>query len=152
MREEKDDRLNKHVLRYVKASDQTVPEGVADGESKPLVDSAGGVSGAQAAQVPDFSSLSRSQRAADAVTEFCGSWIFIIAFSMLTGGWIVANTTGEVRPDPYPYILLNLLLTVVSTFQSPLIMMSQNRQMERDRDAVRGLHAKLDALAARLPQ
>lgn len=51
--------------------------------------------------------------------------------------------------DPYPYILLNLFLTVVSTFQSPLIMMSQNRQMERDRDAVLGLHAKLDELLAR---
>ncbi len=48
--------------------------------------------------------------------------------------------------DPYPYILLNLFLTVVSTFQSPLIMMSQNRQMERDREAVAGLHRKLDAI------
>ena len=52
------------------------------------------------------------------------------------------------RFDPYPYILLNLLLTVVSTFQSPLIMMSQNREMERDRDAVQGLHDKLDKVYA----
>jgi len=96
--------------------------------------------------------LSRSQRAADAVTEFCGSWTFIIAFSALTAGWVCLNTLlvlfGEF--DPYPYICLNLVLTVVSTFQSPLIMMSQNRQMERDRDAVRGLHAKLDDIAEEL--
>lgn len=50
--------------------------------------------------------------------------------------------------DAYPYILLNLFLTVVSTFQSPLIMMSQNRQMERDREAVQGLHAKMDEILA----
>jgi uncharacterized membrane protein len=90
--------------------------------------------------------LSRSQRAADIVTEFCGSWTFIIAFSGLTCGWIALNSALVLFGvfDPYPYILLNLFLTVVSTFQSPLIMMSQNRQMERDRDAVQGLHAKLD--------
>jgi uncharacterized membrane protein len=94
------------------------------------------------------SPLTRSQRAADAVTEFCGSWTFIIAFSFLTGGWIALNSLLILFGvfDPYPYILLNLFLTVVSTFQSPLIMMSQNRQMERDRDAVQGLHAKLDSM------
>jgi uncharacterized membrane protein len=92
--------------------------------------------------------LTRSQRAADAVTEFCGSWTFIIVFSLITGGWIVLNSVLILAGvfDPYPYILLNLILTVVSTFQSPLIMMSQNRQMERDREAVCGIHAKLDVL------
>lgn len=96
--------------------------------------------------------LTRSQRAADAVTEFCGSWAFIIAFSLLTAGWIGFNSflILVLRFDPYPYILLNLILTVVSTFQSPLIMMSQNRQVERDREAVRGLHAKLDEMAKQL--
>lgn len=92
--------------------------------------------------------LSRSQRAADVVTEFCGSWTFIISFSLVTFGWIALNSILILTKvfDPYPYILLNLFLTVVSTFQSPLIMMSQNRQMERDRDAVQGLHEKLDEL------
>ena len=92
--------------------------------------------------------LNRSQRVADRVTEFCGSWTFITAFSVLVVGWVILNSVlillGEF--DPYPYIFLNLVLTVVSTFQGPLIMMSQNRQMERDRDAVQGLHDKLDAL------
>lgn len=55
---------------------------------------------------------------------------------------------GRNLGDAFPWLLMNLFLTVVSTFQSPLIMMSQNRQMERDRDAVRGLHEKLDELKA----
>lgn len=92
--------------------------------------------------------LTRSQRVADRVTEFCGSWTFIMTFSSLVIGWVTLNSflilLGEF--DPYPYIFLNLVLTVVSTFQGPLIMMSQNRQMERDRDAVQGLHDKLDSL------
>lgn len=96
--------------------------------------------------------LSRSQRASDAVTEFCGSWTFIIAFSLITLGWMGLNSALILFGvfDPYPYILLNLFLTVVSTFQSPLIMMSQNRQTERDREAVRGLHAKIDSVVEKL--
>lgn len=92
--------------------------------------------------------LSLRQRAADRVTEFCGSWTFIAIGSLLTAGWVLWNR-GDKTFDPYPYILFNLVLTVVSTFQSPLIMMSQNRQIERDREIVQGLHAKLDKLLAR---
>ena len=93
--------------------------------------------------------LTRAQRISDAVTEFCGSWTFILVFSAITGVWMAINTVWIFHSawDPYPFILLNLMLTVVSTFQSPLIMMSQNRQIERDRDAIRGIHAKLDAMA-----
>ncbi len=92
--------------------------------------------------------LSLAQRAADQVTLFCGSWAFIFIGSGLTVGWIVLNTMLVLFGafDPYPFIFFNLVLTVVSTFQGPLIMMSQNRQMERDRDAVQGLHSKLDRL------
>jgi uncharacterized membrane protein len=96
---------------------------------------------------PTEHKLTLAQRAADAVTEFCGSWTFIVVFSAFTFGWML----GAKRYDAYPFIFLNLILTVVSTFQSPLIMMSQNRQMERDRDAVQGLHDKLDAMAVTLP-
>jgi uncharacterized membrane protein len=90
--------------------------------------------------------LTRSQRASDTITEFCGSWTFIIVFSGITIGWMALNTILIFwgRFDPYPFILLNLFLTVISTFQSPLIMMSQNRQVERDRLIVQGLHAKFD--------
>ena len=95
--------------------------------------------------------LTPAQRTADRVTAFCGSWSFIFIFSGLTVGWIVLNTTLVLFDefDPYPFIFFNLVLTVVSTFQGPLIMMSQNRQMERDREAVASLHIKLDALARR---
>lgn len=100
----------------------------------------------------DSAPLTRAQRAADAVTDFCGSWTFIVSFSALTTGWVALNTYLIVLEvfDPYPFIFLNLILTVVSTFQGPLIMMSQNRQQERDREAVRGLHVKLDRLAETL--
>jgi|SRR5579863_2429843 len=92
--------------------------------------------------------LSRAQRAADIVTEFCGSWSFIIIFAALTISWIILNSVQILFQifDPYPFILLNLLFTVIELFQGPLIMMSQNRQMERDRDAVQGLHIKLDKI------
>lgn len=92
--------------------------------------------------------LSRSQRYADAVTEFCGSWTFIGIGSALTAGWIGVNTFWLIWGtfDPSPFILFNLVLTVVSTFQSPLIMMSQNRSVERDRAVVQELHEKLDEL------
>ena len=100
----------------------------------------------------DVKHLNFAQRAADRVTEFCGSWTFIVLFAGSTVVWLMLNTVlllfGEF--DPYPFILLNLVFTVVELFQGPLIMMSQNRQMERDRDAVQGLHVKLDAIAERL--
>jgi uncharacterized membrane protein len=89
-----------------------------------------------------------SQRLSDMVTAFCGSWTFVGAFSAIVAVWVALNSVWLIFGtfDEYPYIALNLLLTVVSTFQGPLIMMSQNRQAERDREAVRGLHAKLDVL------
>ena len=96
--------------------------------------------------------LTRSQRAADIVTEFCGSWTFIIVFAVLTTAWIALNSVQILFSifDPYPFILLNLVFTVIELFQGPLIMMSQNRQMERDREAVQGLHAKLDIISEKI--
>ena len=104
--------------------------------------------------------LTRSQRLSDAVTAFCGSWPFISYFSIICLLWMAYNSVWQAF-DPYPYILLNLFLTVISTFQSPLIMMSQNRQIERDKEAaarqaeldrelVRGLHEKLDKVISSL--
>lgn len=102
--------------------------------------------------------LSRAQRAADATTEFSGSWKFVIGLALVTVFWIVWNRSN-LAFDPAPYLLLNWILTVVSTFQSPLIMMSQNRQIDRDKQAaeaqaaldrqlVKELHDKLDKLLA----
>lgn len=88
----------------------------------------------------DEPQLTYSQRASDYVTEFAGSWAFIIVFTIFTIGWVMLNTVLLLAGtfDPYPFICLNLVYTIVSTFQGPLIMMSQNRQTERDREAVRG--------------
>ena len=74
------------------------------------------------------------QRAADAIAKFAGSWAFIFSF---TGGlvlWMVINAVLAARAfDPYPFILLNLVLSCIAAIQAPLIMMSQNRQEEKDR-------------------
>ena len=79
------------------------------------------------------------QRAADAIAKFAGSWAFIFSF---TGGlvlWMVINTVLATRAfDPYPFILLNLVLSCIAAIQAPLIMMSQNRQEEKGRERLQG--------------
>ena len=74
------------------------------------------------------------QRAADAIAKFAGSWAFIFAFTGVLILWMVINTFLAAKAfDPYPFILLNLVLSCVAAIQAPLIMMSQNRQEEKDR-------------------
>lgn len=90
--------------------------------------------------------LTRAQRASDAVTWFCGSWTFVNLAACFTASWLVWNVHSGKSFDPYPFILLNLVFTVVELFQGPLIMMSQNREIERDREVVQGIHIKLDEI------
>ena len=74
------------------------------------------------------------QRAADKIAKFAGSWAFIFSFTGVLILWMVANTVLATKAfDPYPFILLNLVLSCVAAIQAPLIMMSQNRQEEKDR-------------------
>ena len=74
------------------------------------------------------------QRAADAIAKFAGSWAFIFAFTGVLILWMLVNTLLAAKAfDPYPFILLNLVLSCVAAIQAPLIMMSQNRQEEKDR-------------------
>ena len=74
------------------------------------------------------------QRAADAIARFAGSWAFIFSFTGVLAAWMVINVLLASRAfDPYPFILLNLVLSCVAAIQAPLIMMSQNRQEEKDR-------------------
>ena len=74
------------------------------------------------------------QRMADSVVKLGGSWTFIIAFAVLTGIYIIINEAlGRSSWDPYPFILLNLLLSLLAAIQAPVIMMSQNRQDMKDR-------------------
>lgn len=78
--------------------------------------------------------LSIGARVADAVATIVGSWRFIIVQSLLLAVWLAANATfGNQAWDPYPFILLNLVLSFQAAYTAPIIMMSQNRQSEIDR-------------------
>ena len=110
--------------------------------------------------------LTFGQRIADKVAAFGGSWTFIISFGVVLLSWIVINSVILARRgpdgqfDPYPYILLNLVLSMLAALQAPVIMMSQNRQAAKDRlDAqhdyeinlkaeleIQALHEKMDQL------
>ncbi|WP_164111867.1 MULTISPECIES: DUF1003 domain-containing protein [Sphingobacterium] len=86
------------------------------------------------------SQLTIGQKLADRVAGFGGSWIFIIAFFLFIVLWMIVNIVIlKSQPfDPFPFILLNLLLSCLAAIQAPIIMMSQNRQEQKDR--VRGEH------------
>ena len=74
------------------------------------------------------------QRAADTIAKFAGSWAFIFSFAGVLVLWMVINAILATKAfDPYPFILLNLVLSCVAAIQAPLIMMSQNLQEEKDR-------------------
>ena len=73
------------------------------------------------------------ERAAARVAEIVGSWRFIVIQSTLLLGWLLYNSLGSARVDPYPFILLNLMLSFQAAYTAPVIMMSQNRQAEVDR-------------------
>ena len=106
-------------------------------------------------------SLTLGERLADRVAQFGGSWTFIALFCAVLLAWAGLNAAVLARPfDPYPFIFLNLLLSMLAAIQAPVIMMSQNRQAARDRlDAahdyavnlkaemeIMALHDKLDVL------
>ncbi len=74
------------------------------------------------------------QKASDKLTKWAGSWTFIISFFVFLGLWMAANVLMWVQKwDAYPFILLNLVLSCVAAIQAPIILMSQNRQTQRDR-------------------
>jgi uncharacterized membrane protein len=74
------------------------------------------------------------QRLADGVAMFGGSWTFLICFGVVLLAWVGANLVMQGKaPDPYPFIFLNLLLSMLAAVQAPVIMMSQNRQSAKDR-------------------
>jgi len=78
--------------------------------------------------------LTVGQRAADKLSLFAGSWSFIIGLILFLFVWITINAYAFVyKWDPYPFILLNLGLSCLATFQAPIILMAQNRAAERDR-------------------
>lgn len=105
--------------------------------------------------------LTMGQKAADGLAKFAGSWGFIIIFFFLLMVWIFANVVLLSKPfDPFPFILMNLILSCLAAIQAPIIMMSQNRQEDKDRMRAKNdfkvnlkaeiiiedLHQKMDAL------
>ncbi|WP_312696270.1 MULTISPECIES: DUF1003 domain-containing protein [Sphingobacterium] len=106
--------------------------------------------------------LNRGQLISDKVARFGGSWSFILIFTGILIVWILYNTLmlKQDRFDPYPFILMNLVLSCLAALQAPIIMMSQNRQEEKDRKRaendylvnlkaeleIRSLHKKIDVL------
>jgi uncharacterized membrane protein len=102
--------------------------------------------------------LTMGDRLADAVARFGGSWSFIVAFGVVLVGWVAVNVVLAMRAwDPYPFILLNLVLSMLAAIQAPIIMMSQNRQDAKDRvrseldfAVNRKAEAEITQLAARL--
>ena len=108
----------------------------------------------------DKQTLTIGQRVADKVASFGGSWTFIISFGVFIAIWIFINIFWLINKgfDPYPFILLNLILSCLASLQAPVIMMSQNRQEEKDRERakkdyminlkseleIRTLHEKID--------
>lgn len=101
------------------------------------------------------------QRMADRVASFGGSWRFILIFGAVLASWVAVNIgLATAAFDPYPFIFLNLMLSMLAAIQAPIIMMSQNRQGEKDRMAaandyeinlkaeieIMALHDKMDRL------
>jgi uncharacterized membrane protein len=98
--------------------------------------------------------LTTGQRLADKITGFGGSWTFIISLFVFLTLWMIANVILILFVwDPYPFILLNLVLSCLAAIQAPIILMSQNRQMERDRikaDRDYGINRKAEREIAHL--
>jgi Predicted membrane protein len=101
------------------------------------------------------------ERSADKIARFAGSWSFVIGFIALLAMWIIVNIVLSSRAfDPFPFILMNLILSCIAAIQAPMIMMSQNRQESKDRKRaendylvnlkteiiIQDLHIKLDQL------
>lgn len=76
--------------------------------------------------------ISIGEKLADKITAIAGSWTFIIGFTLFLVVWIILNIYAFESVDPYPFILLNLVLSCIASLQAPIIMMSQNRQAKKD--------------------
>lgn len=124
-------------------------------------------------QAPDLNRLfddgqTYGERLADRVAAIGGSWCFIIGFSLFLVAWALLNTLVLARHafDPFPFIFLNLMLSMLAALQAPIIMMSQNRQAQKDRLAaamdsevnlkseaeLAALHDKVDRLQAQIAE
>ncbi len=154
--------LNEYRQKYIAESLRTEVGALSELEQKVLdtVSDSGIISKVTEEELSGSDNF--AQRLADRVARFGGSWTFILSFMGILLLWIAANALllHNKGFDPYPFILLNLFLSCLAALQAPVIMMSQNRQEEKDRDRakkdyiinlkseveIRGLHEKLDHL------
>jgi uncharacterized membrane protein len=106
--------------------------------------------------------LSTGQRVSDRIARFGGSWKFIFMFAVFFAGWIAINIIALFKTpfDPFPFVLMNLILSLIAALQAPVILMSQNRHDEKDRKRdvhdhminqkaemeIRSLHDKMNLL------
>lgn len=114
--------------------------------------------------LPDGKDETLGQKIADKIANLGGSWTFIIIFIILLISWMIYNILAKDSLDPYPFILLNLILSCIAAIQAPIIMMSQNRQEQKDRQRnendykvnlkteiiIQDLHNKLDQILEEL--
>jgi len=154
-----------HTLDYHAAAQRWFgrgPEQLDDTTRKALAGAASGQALTQDPVASIDSQTSLGGRMADRVAAFGGSWTFIALFAAGLLGWMAINSglLGRGAFDPYPYIFLNLMLSTIAALQAPVIMMSQNRQAQKDRRMaahdyavnlkaeieIMALHEKMDAL------
>ena len=116
--------MKKHVGKITKVEKQVISS-LKDNKSI-----------SEISETDENSNLSFGQKVADKVADFGGSWTFIISFIIFITVWIALNIFWLVNKqfDPYPFILLNLILSTLAALQAPVIMMSQNRQEDKDRE------------------
>jgi uncharacterized membrane protein len=154
--------LNQYREKYLRALLERERLAISGLEGAVLASISNETTLADKIEFEDNTTYTYGQRLADHVATFGGSWTFIIAFGVFLFIWIITNVFVLVsRPfDPYPFIFLNLILSCIAALQAPVIMMSQNRQEEKDRSRakkdyminlkaeleIRMLHEKIDHL------
>ena len=154
--------LNQYREKYLRALLERERLAISGLEGAVLASISNETTLADKIEFEDNTTYTYGQRLADNVATFGGSWTFIIAFGVFLFIWIITNVFVLVsRPfDPYPFIFLNLILSCIAALQAPVIMMSQNRQEEKDRSRakkdyminlkaeleIRMLHEKIDHL------
>ncbi len=154
--------LNHYREKYIEQFLRTQIGDLSDLEKTVLVSLRENTTLADKVDVEGNQTMTFGQRIADKVASFGGSWTFIISFGLFLLVWISINILWLANQafDPYPFILLNLILSSLAAIQAPVIMMSQNRQEEKDRDRgkkdymvnlkseleIRMLHEKVDHL------
>lgn len=156
--------MNNHIRQYAKKRYNTTPDNLPEREKRILEHYQERLPISRDRNIRYEEQLTFGQRLADKIASFGGSWTFILSFLIILVLWVVLNVVilapHRAAFDPYPFILLNLFLSMLASIQAPIILMSQGRQAIRDRlEAehdyevnlkaeleIMGLHEKVDEL------